>query len=139
MLPNLSCTTISSSHTVIYPNNLIDRSLGKVAQLGQLIQQFLQVSIPNLILQTRDQRFRLLRIIAAQTPYSFNSSANVPIPTEVISSFVFSRWSQTTRIEPGLDLSWVEGTHLRRHSTIPEPRSYLPPLHSNSGPEKRKT
>lgn len=135
MLPNLSCTTISSSHTVIYPNNLIDRSLGKVAQLGQLIQQFLQIPIPNLILQTRDQRFRLLRIIAAQTPYSFNSSARCPHPCR--GHFLFSPFPvgvQTTRFGPelrGLISVATQGSLSQDH--------ICPPLHPNSGPEKWKT
>lgn len=44
--------------------------LGEVAQLGQLIQQFLQVSVGDLILKTRDERLSLLGIIATQTTCS---------------------------------------------------------------------
>lgn len=58
--------------------------LGKVAQLGQLIQQFLQVSIGNLVLKTWDERLGLLSIVAAQTtcaekrPKSVNPLSNLP-------------------------------------------------------------
>lgn len=44
--------------------------LGEVAQLGQLIQQFLQVSVGDLILKTRNERLSLLGIIATQTTCS---------------------------------------------------------------------
>jgi hypothetical protein len=58
--------------------------LGKVAQLGQLIQQFLQVSVGNLVLETWDERLGLLSIVAAQTtcagedPESVNPLSNLP-------------------------------------------------------------
>jgi hypothetical protein len=58
--------------------------LGKVAQLGQLIQQFLQVSVGNLVLKTGDERLGLLSIVAAQTtcaeerPESVNPLSNLP-------------------------------------------------------------
>lgn len=42
----------------------------EIPQLGQLIQQLLQIPIGYLILQTRDQRFGFFRIVAAQTPCS---------------------------------------------------------------------
>lgn len=41
--------------------------LCKVPQLGQLVQQLLQIGIGDLVLKTGDQRLRLLRIVAAQT------------------------------------------------------------------------
>lgn len=44
--------------------------LGEVAQLGQLIQQFLQISIGDLVLKTRNERLGLLGIVATQTTYS---------------------------------------------------------------------
>lgn len=44
--------------------------LSEVAQLGQLIQQLLQVSIGDLILKTRNERLGLLGIIATQTTCS---------------------------------------------------------------------
>ena len=42
----------------------------EIPQLGQLIQQLLQIAIGYLILQTGDQRFGFFRIVAAQTPCS---------------------------------------------------------------------
>lgn len=41
--------------------------LRKVPQFGQFIQQFLQICVRNLVLETGDQRLGFLRIVAAQT------------------------------------------------------------------------
>lgn len=41
--------------------------LSEIAQLGQLIQQLLQIPIRDLMLQTRNERFGFLGVIAAQT------------------------------------------------------------------------
>lgn len=49
----------------------------EIPQLGQLIQQLLQIPIGYLILQTRDQRFGFFRIVAAQTSCSCISKRNV--------------------------------------------------------------
>ena len=54
-IPNTPCTCT------------VPPSLRKIPQLGQLIQQLLQIPVRDLMLQARNQRFRLLRIITAQT------------------------------------------------------------------------
>lgn len=41
--------------------------LSEIAQLGQLIQQLLQIPIRDLMLETGDERFSFLGIITAQT------------------------------------------------------------------------
>jgi hypothetical protein len=48
--------------------------LREISQLGQLIQQFLQVPIRDLVLKTGDERLGFLGIIATQTTYSEDSS-----------------------------------------------------------------
>lgn len=44
-----------------------DHLLSEVPQLGQLIQQLLQLAVGDFVLQTRNKRLGLLRIVAAQT------------------------------------------------------------------------
>lgn len=56
--------------------------LGEVAQLGQLIQQLLQVSVGDLVLQTWNKRLGFLCIIAAQTSYVMvNTDSSTPEKT----------------------------------------------------------
>jgi hypothetical protein len=43
-------------------------SLDKVSQFRQLIEKFLQVAIGDFVCDARDQRFRLIRVVAAETP-----------------------------------------------------------------------
>lgn len=44
-----------------------DHLLGEIPQLGQLIQQLLQIAVGDFVLQTWNKRLGLLRIVAAQT------------------------------------------------------------------------
>jgi hypothetical protein len=48
----------------------ISESLNKVAQLGQLIEQLLQLVVRYLCLQARNQRLGFLCVVAAQTAYN---------------------------------------------------------------------
>lgn len=48
----------------------ISESLNKVTQLGQLIQQLLQLVVRDLCLQAGNQRLGFLGVVAAQTAYS---------------------------------------------------------------------
>ena len=50
----------------IHPSSTL---LREIPQLGQLIQQFLQVAIGDLMLKTRNQRLGFFRVVAAQTSY----------------------------------------------------------------------
>lgn len=59
--------------------NKIASLLGEVAQLGQLIQQLLQVSVGDFVLQTGNKRLGFLCIIAAQTSYLMvNTESRTP-------------------------------------------------------------
>lgn len=72
--------TIFLSYLYVQPNAKLHASkrylFREIPQLGQLIQQLLQIPIGNLILQTGDQRFGFFRIVAAQTPCSCISIRN---------------------------------------------------------------
>lgn len=50
----------------IHPSSIL---LRKIPQLGQLVQQFLQVAIGDLMLKARNQRLGFFRVVAAQTSY----------------------------------------------------------------------
>jgi hypothetical protein len=44
--------------------------LGEVAELGQLIKEFLQISVGDLVLETGNERLGFFGVVATQTSYS---------------------------------------------------------------------
>lgn len=64
--------------------------LSEIAQLGQLIQQLLQIPIRDLMLQTRNERFGFLGVIAAQTSCYLLAAADHFSPCDT-STILFPR------------------------------------------------